>query len=144
MPCTAPPLHVRRGHVSQRPAPSAPKQPKISPWSRRAFRDVPTGPPPAPGRSVLYVQRFWLFQSFGAEARLPVPSAPKASTAQIGRPPQQNSHNSSGIRVSVKPAPPGLPRVSQSCVRAEIVSLTGRGQSFRRSFPQERHRYTCP
>jgi hypothetical protein len=36
--------------------------------------------------------------------------------------------------VSVKPAPPGLPRVSRSYVRAETVSLAGRGQSFRRSF----------
>jgi hypothetical protein len=35
--------------VSQRTAPSAPKQPKVSPWSRRAFGDVSPGPSPAPG-----------------------------------------------------------------------------------------------
>jgi hypothetical protein len=60
LPRTMSPLHVRSSHVSQRTAPSALKQSKMSPRSRHAFRDISPGPPPAPVRGVLDARRFWL------------------------------------------------------------------------------------
>jgi hypothetical protein len=114
LPRTVPPLHVRSSHVSQRTAPSAPKQPKISPWSCRAFRDISPGPPPAPSRGVPDARRFRLLQTFGAETQPSVPSAPKASTAQMSCSCTANSHNSSSISVSVKPALQELPRATEA------------------------------
>jgi hypothetical protein len=68
LPCTVPPLHVRRCHVSQHAAPSAPKQPMISPWSRRASRDVP-------GRLQPRAEVFSVCSAFGSSR----PSVPKHS-----------------------------------------------------------------
>jgi hypothetical protein len=57
------PSHVRSSHVSQRTAPSAPKQSRISPRLRHTFGDISPGPPPAPVRGVLDARRFWLSPS---------------------------------------------------------------------------------
>jgi hypothetical protein len=83
LPRTVPPLHVCSSHVLWHTAPSAPKPPTISPWSRRSFRDILLRSPPFPNRGAPDARRFWFLHTFGAESQPSALSAPKASTVWL-------------------------------------------------------------